>query len=227
MVDLNKLPEIAYKDNPKDGQFSTDAPVIAFKRGEKGYYPVMTPATAAELNANKGTTLAQVEAMHMGSLFGWDVPGANPDNYNEDGSLKKSEELDRGDGPEPFDIEYGANTLTIGDLKKRLAYLADRHKYGQPEEDASREAWDEWKELEMLQDVEHELSWCWSDDNKTLISTDHFTDFIREELYELGDIKRGGVVDSWSGLDWDKITEAVEQDYRMFDLDEYTYWTRN
>jgi hypothetical protein len=128
---------------------------------------------------------------------------------------------------EEVEIEYGAKTLTIGDLKKRLAYLAEKHKYGQPEEDADPEVWDEWKELEMLQGVESELSWCWDEDNKTLIETTHFTDFIREELYELGDIKRNGVVDSWPGLDWDKITEACEQDYRMIDVDDYTYWTRN
>lgn len=87
---LADLPEKAFKDNPKNGQFNTEAPVIAFKKGENGYYPVFTDFTAAELNAGQTpqVTKAQAEAMYMGSLFGWDVPAADPLNYDEEGNLK-------------------------------------------------------------------------------------------------------------------------------------------
>ena len=36
-----------------------------------------------------GVTPAQAEAMLAGSMFGWNVPAANPKNYDKDGKLLK------------------------------------------------------------------------------------------------------------------------------------------
>lgn len=73
------LPEIAYMDNSHD-KAQGAPPVIGIRRGESGYYPIFTRLSADELNAQNGVTPAQREAMHNGSLFGWDVPGANPNH---------------------------------------------------------------------------------------------------------------------------------------------------
>lgn len=73
------LPELAFVDNSWDKSPGAP-PVIGIKRGEDGFYPVFTTATADELNASYGVTPAQREAMHNGSMFGWDVPGADPDH---------------------------------------------------------------------------------------------------------------------------------------------------
>jgi hypothetical protein len=40
------------------------------------------------LNDRIGVTPAQASAMITGSMFGWNVPGAKPDAYNEDGTKK-------------------------------------------------------------------------------------------------------------------------------------------
>lgn len=40
-----------------------------------------------ELNAMEGVTPPQLSAMHAGSMFGWHVPAANPDNYDAAGNL--------------------------------------------------------------------------------------------------------------------------------------------
>lgn len=50
------------------------------KRGEDGYYPApgMTLAAADSKNATMEVSHAQREAMHVGSMFGWHVPGADP-----------------------------------------------------------------------------------------------------------------------------------------------------
>jgi len=40
---------------------------------------------AEDLNKDLGVTPAQQQAMETGSMFGWEVPGADPDNYNEEG----------------------------------------------------------------------------------------------------------------------------------------------
>ena len=81
------LPEVAYVDNPIEtaGQrrYDTDAPVIALKRGEYGYYPIHTKASAEALNEGAGVTQAHVEAMLLGSAMGWAAPGANPDYWEE------------------------------------------------------------------------------------------------------------------------------------------------
>lgn len=71
------LPEIAYIDNRSDKSPGA-TPVIAVKRGEPGYYPIPTALTADDLNTAAGVTPAQREAMHVGSLLGWHVPGAHP-----------------------------------------------------------------------------------------------------------------------------------------------------
>lgn len=75
------LPRTAYFDNKQDGRFSTDAPVCAVKLGETGYYPIRTGVTAAELNED--ATQAQLEAMLIGSMAGWDAPGADPINWSK------------------------------------------------------------------------------------------------------------------------------------------------
>lgn len=73
------LPDIAYASRPSDGH------VIMIKRGESNYYPVITKRSADEMNRLVGVTKAQAQAMFIGSLFGWDVPGANPAVYDDHG----------------------------------------------------------------------------------------------------------------------------------------------
>lgn len=82
-LEPKKLPDHCYSTNQLNGR------VIAIKFGESGYYPIETKATADELNAVLGVTKAQVEAMVVGSMFGWDCPGANPDMYDDEGRLKR------------------------------------------------------------------------------------------------------------------------------------------
>ena len=78
----DNLPELAYIDNTWNK--SPEAPpVIAIKRGEMGYYPIFTRLSADELNASAGVTKTQAMAMHAGSMFGWNLPAAEPDNYKE------------------------------------------------------------------------------------------------------------------------------------------------
>ena len=72
------LPEICMLESlTKEGQ------VIAVKRDERGYWPMdgWTLDRARRFNERQGITPAQVEAMRVGSMFGFDVPGANPENY--------------------------------------------------------------------------------------------------------------------------------------------------
>jgi hypothetical protein len=54
---------------------SCAAPVFAVKAFERGYYPIQTARSAAELNGGKWTP-AQLDAALCGSMAGWDVPGA-------------------------------------------------------------------------------------------------------------------------------------------------------
>lgn len=66
--------------------------MIIIAKGEKGYIPTgasgenMTPREAVDA-ANKtiGVTKAQEAAMVAGSMFGWQVPGADPKNYDDQG----------------------------------------------------------------------------------------------------------------------------------------------
>ena len=82
-----KLPEMCYS------VLNTTNEIIVVKRGETGYYPTnWEPAKdrkAAEewcdlLNERLEVTKAQRKGMEVGSMFGFDVPGINPDYYEVD-----------------------------------------------------------------------------------------------------------------------------------------------
>lgn len=63
--------------------------VAMIKRGESGYHPVggfdndheRGKALVAEQNATLGLRRSEIEAMTFGSMFGWDLPGADPAKY--------------------------------------------------------------------------------------------------------------------------------------------------
>lgn len=76
MDKLSKLPEMCAAWNLETG----DAMLI--RRGIEGYYPA--PGLDVEaFNARHGITPAQLEAMEIGSMFGWNVPGADPDMWEK------------------------------------------------------------------------------------------------------------------------------------------------
>ena len=92
------LPEICYSILPSTGD------VIIIKHGESGYYrceystedKAFNREFANDRNANLGVSKAQVEAMIAGSMYGWDVPAADPKSYDENGTLLRNTK-DRGD----------------------------------------------------------------------------------------------------------------------------------
>lgn len=77
------LPELCFSTLQTTGQ------LICIKRGESGYYPsewdtedkARNVELADELNEKLGVTPAQRQAMEIGSMAGWDVPGTDPKNY--------------------------------------------------------------------------------------------------------------------------------------------------
>ena len=75
------------------------------KKGEMGYYrsdlsPVYGQdgkAFVDELNQRGGVNKAQAAAMLAGSMFGWQVPGADPKNYDDNGQPVRPKHRDRGE----------------------------------------------------------------------------------------------------------------------------------
>ena len=66
------------------GYYKTDlAECNKIKSAEEG------KAFVRELNENLGVSIAEQKAMEFGSMFGWNVPAADPDNWSEDGHLIK------------------------------------------------------------------------------------------------------------------------------------------
>ena len=74
---IERLPEMCM------ARLMSDNSPILIKRGQEGYRPYNNDPD--EFNRVTGVTPAQREAMVAGSMFGWDVPGANPENYDEEG----------------------------------------------------------------------------------------------------------------------------------------------
>ena len=95
----SSLPERCYAVHPENGS------LIIITKGESGYTDVNdsnnTPEKNKELadghNAEMGVTKAQAEAMITGSMFGWHTPAADPKNYNEQGTLIRPNQHERGE----------------------------------------------------------------------------------------------------------------------------------
>ena len=79
------LPELCFSTLPGTGE------LIGIKRGESGYYlsdwntgdRARNKELADESNKALGVTDTQRQAMEVGSMFGWDAPGADPAAYEE------------------------------------------------------------------------------------------------------------------------------------------------
>jgi hypothetical protein len=82
------LPDVSAHDHPADGR------LIFVMRCREGYWEkeavgvVDDALTADQWNEAHNISKTDAEAMFVGSMFGWDSPAANPDNWNEDGTLK-------------------------------------------------------------------------------------------------------------------------------------------
>lgn len=68
------LPPLCYARQPETGA------TVLIVRGEPGYHPVETSLTPEQLNSALAVppTGAQVEALLIGSMFGWQAAGADP-----------------------------------------------------------------------------------------------------------------------------------------------------
>lgn len=89
------LPEMCFSVLSSSGQ------LICIKRGEKGYclsdWSTEDPARNQQLadynNRQLGVTSAQRQAMEVGSMYGWSVPGADPKTYEQKEQEKGGMEL--------------------------------------------------------------------------------------------------------------------------------------
>lgn len=95
----SSLPEQCYGVLPDTGE------LIIVKKGESGYYRTdismgskeENRALADGYNGKLGVSKAQAAAMLAGSMFGWQVPGADPKNYDDNGQPVRPKHRDRGE----------------------------------------------------------------------------------------------------------------------------------
>ncbi len=73
LSNLQKLPHLCA------GTLATTGETILIKRGVSGYWPAPKGFDGAAYNQRHEITPRQVAAMEYGSLFGWDIPLADPD----------------------------------------------------------------------------------------------------------------------------------------------------
>lgn len=91
---MKTLPESCYS------VLGTTGELIVIKKGESGYYHTdySTNDKAENLrlknyyNEMLEVDHVQEECMKAGSMFGWNVPGADPNNYDENGRFIMKEE---------------------------------------------------------------------------------------------------------------------------------------
>ena len=64
------LPMFAASRHPETGE-----PIMIYA-GEQGYWPLAPDIDPEKFNRDIGATPAQLRAMEIGSMFGWEVPGS-------------------------------------------------------------------------------------------------------------------------------------------------------
>lgn len=64
---------LVFMETPESVKHATKAPMICVEYNVPGYWPIWSSATADELNEGRNTVVATVL---IGSMFGWDCPGA-------------------------------------------------------------------------------------------------------------------------------------------------------
>lgn len=111
------LPYSCFSILPSSGE------LIIIERYKKGYYKAVKSdwlneerkrITADDLNQKIGVTKAQEAAMLVGSMFGWNIPGADPKNYNEDGIpilRKKERQVYSMSGLDALSLDYEEITV--------------------------------------------------------------------------------------------------------------------
>ena len=85
-MNLAKLPEECFSTSQMTGE------PIGIVRGQMGYRPIREIGgglNVQQANALLNVSPAQEAAMVAGSMFGWHTMAANPDNYNDDGTMKR------------------------------------------------------------------------------------------------------------------------------------------
>ena len=93
-MSINTLPNVAAAQNPVGGE------LIFVMKGRSGYWPasavgiVDETLTAEKWNTAHGISKAESEAMLAGSLWGWNIPAADPASYDADGNLNFKKWLD-------------------------------------------------------------------------------------------------------------------------------------
>lgn len=91
---MKTLPELCYST------LGTTGELIVIKKGENGYYRTDYSTNDKKenielknfYNEKLGVTALEETCMKVGSMFGWSVPGADPNNYDENGRFDMKEE---------------------------------------------------------------------------------------------------------------------------------------
>jgi len=90
---FSSLPGIAFATIAITGE------TIAMCRGESSYYRVETSKTADELNTMYGVSPTQARAMLAGTIRGWHMLLADPEQRDADGNLIFRPDGDRPEKP--------------------------------------------------------------------------------------------------------------------------------
>ncbi len=86
------------------GYLRSTGDIVIIRRGIDGYFPTdmrisdieSAKTIVREYNEALGVSKAQEEAMMAGSMFGWHVSGADPANYDENGTYQMPSKRERG-----------------------------------------------------------------------------------------------------------------------------------
>ena len=119
------------------------------------------------------------------------------------------------------------NTFDAHDLQDRIDELESLDLADMSDDERANEYENEVAELETLLELADEIGDSTLRYGETMIRESYMTDYLRELVYDIGDLPRDLPSYIESNIDWDGVCDDLMMDYSECEIDGVTFYFRS